>query len=419
MKIMKIMTHGLSWVIIVMLVMPSGIMAQDSEQTGQPATFTTEELAQMLAPIALYPDSLIAQILMASTYPIEVVEAERWLKQNKNLKADELDKALQEKTWDSSVKSLCHFPNILYPMSDNLERTTRLGDAFLGQQDDVMDTVQELRRAAQEQGNLRTTEQQNVIVENDDILIEPVNRQIMYVPVYDPLYVYGPWWYPAYPPYYWFYPPGAIIASGIIGFGFGIFLGIGIASWSWFDWHHHHIDIDIHKTGRFNRFDRGRWDFNRSVWTHEPHHRRGVAYRNMPTGQRFGMPAPRISGIRPEARGYPSPGVEKQGREPLRGTIERPGSRGYPSPGVEKQGREPLRGTIERREGPGITGGRMEHGGIERGTIRGNTFNGIGSGNFENRASERGFTSRQSGGFPGGGRGDGSRSGGHGGGGRR
>jgi len=394
MKIIKFFTHGLSWVVILMLVIPPGIVAQDSEQTGQPARFTREELAQMLAPIALYPDSLIAQILMASTYPIEVVEAERWMKQNNNLKGDELDNALREQTWDSSVKSLCHYQNILYAMSDNLERTTRLGDAFLVQQDDVMDTIQELRRKAEEQGNLRTTEQQNVIVENDDILIEPVNPQVMYVPVYDPRYVYGPWWYPAYPPYYWFYPPGAIIASGIIGFGFGIFLGIGIASWSWFDWHHHHIDIDIHKTGRFNKFDRGRWDFNRRVWTHEPYHRRSVAYRNMPTGQRFGMPTPRIPGIRPEARGYPSPGVERRGKEPLRGTIE-------------------------RREGSGITGGRIEHGGTERGTIRGNTFNGIGSGNFENRASERGFSSRQSGGFPGGGRSGGSRSGGHGGGFRR
>jgi len=313
------------------------IMAQDYEETGQPARFTREELAQMLAPIALYPDSLIAQILMASTYPIEVVEAERWLKQNKNLKGDELDNALQEKTWDSSVKSLCHFQNILYAMSDNLERTTRLGDALLGQKDDVMDTIQELRRKAEEQGNLRTTEQQRVIVENDVIQIEPVNPQIPYVPVYNPLYVYGPWWYPAYPPYYWFYPPG---------FGFGIFLGFGISSWCWFDWHHHQIDIDIHKTRRFNRFERGRGDFSRRVWTHEPYHRRGVAYRNMPTGQRFGMPAPRISGIRPEARGYPSQGFEKQGREPLRGTIE-------------------------KREGPGMTGGRTEHGEIQKGSIRG------------------------------------------------
>jgi len=348
--------------------------------------FTKEELAQMLAPIALYSDSLLAGILMASTYPIEVVEAERWLKQNSNLKGDDLDKAMQDKTWDSSVKSLCHFPDVLYAMSDNLERTTRLGDAFLGQKDDVMDTVQDLRRRAQEQGNLKATDQQKVIVDNGYVEIEPANPQVIYVPVYDPLYVYGPWWYPAYPPYYWYYPPSAVIASGIIGFGFGIFLGIGISSWSWFDWHHHHVDIDIHKTRRFNRFDRGKWDFNRHVWSHEPYHRRGVAYRNMATGQRFGMP-PRIPRISPEARGYLGPNIERRGSEPFRGAIVRPG-------------------------GQDLTGGRMGRGEFQRGMIRGNTFRGIGNGNFENRASERGFSSRQSGGFNAGGRVGGSGAGG-------
>ena len=170
MKVTKIFTHGLLWVIMVMLVIPPGIMAQDSGQTVQSAQFNEEELAQMVAPIALYPDSVIADILMASTYPIEVVEAERWLNQNKTLKGDVLDRALQEKTWDSSVKSLCHFPDVLYAMSDNLERTTKLGDAFLSQQDDVMNTIQELRKKAQEQGNLKTTKEQNVIVEKEVII---------------------------------------------------------------------------------------------------------------------------------------------------------------------------------------------------------------------------------------------------------
>src|SRR4030043_946038 len=167
----KIFANPLSWVIVVMLVIPPGIMAQDSEQdseqTEQPEKFKKEELVQMLAPIALYPDSLVAQILTASTYPLEVVEAERWLRKNKDLKSDELDKALQEKTWDASVKSLCHFPDVLYAMSEKLDQTTKLGDAFLSQQDDVMDTIQELRGKAQEQGNLKTTEQQKVIVEQE------------------------------------------------------------------------------------------------------------------------------------------------------------------------------------------------------------------------------------------------------------
>ena len=406
MKIIKFFTHGLSWVVILMLVIPPGIVAQDSEQTGQPARFTREELAQMLAPVALYPDSLIAQILMASTYPIEVVEAERWIKQNKYLKSDELDAALQDKTWDSSVKSLCHFPNVLYAMSDNLERTTRLGDAFLSQQDDVMDTIQELRRKAQEEGNLKTTEEQKVIAAQDVINIEPADPQVIYVPEYNPLYVYGPWWYQDYPPYYWYYPPDAVAASGIIGFGFGIFVGLGVSSWCWFDWHHHHIDIDIHKTGHFNRFSRGTWNFDRHVWRHEPDHRRGVAYRERGTSQRFGTPSSRISGTSPEARGYVGQSLERYHREPSSDTIK-------------KQG------------GPSTTGGRIEHEKVQRPsmfqkpptvqvpTSRSDAFSGIGNGNFERKASERGFSSSQSSGSRGGGQSGGSLSGGQSGGFRR
>jgi hypothetical protein len=263
-------------------------------------------------------------------------------------------------------------------MSEKLDQTTKLGDAFLSQQDDVMDTIQELRKKAQEQGNLKTTEEQKVIVEKEVIQIEPANPEVIYVPIYDPLYVYGPWWYPAYPPYYWYYPPGAVIAGGIISFGFGIFIGLGISSWSWFDWHHHYIDIDIHKTGRFNRFDRGRWDFNRHVWRHELGHRRGVAYRDRTTSQHFGLPSSRIFRSSPEARGY-------AGR------------------GFERQTRQSLGGTIQRRGVPGTTGGRIERERVQRPSIRGNAFSGVGNGNFERRASERGFISRQSRGFRSGG----------------
>ena len=371
MKATTICSHGLSWVIIFMLIIPPGILAQDSEQAVQPAKFTREELAQMLAPIALYPDSLIADILMASTYPIEVVEAERWIRQNKDLKGDKLDEALQEKTWDSSVRSLCHFPDILYTMSDNLERTTRLGDAFLSQQDNVMNTVQELRKEAQKQGNLKTTKEQKVIVEQEVIKIEPANPEVIYVPIYDPLYVYGPWWYPAYPPYYWYYSPGAVITSGFIGFGLGVF--VGISSWCWFDWHHHHVYIDIHKTRRFNRFVRGKWDFDRHVWRHNPDHRRSVAYRDRATSQRFGKPISSISRARPEALGY-------AGRD------------------FERHTREPFRGTIQRNVVPNTTDRKIERERVQRESNGGKAFSGIGNGKFEHRASERGFSSRQSGG---------------------
>ena len=369
MKVVKIYRHVLSWMIIVMLMIPPGIMAQDTGQTEQPAKFKKEELAQMLAPIALYPDSLLSQVLMASTYPIEVVEAERWIKKNKNLKGDELDKALQEKAWDASVKSLCHFPEVLYAMSDKLDQTTKLGDAFLSQQDDVMDAVQELRRKAQEQGNLKTTKEQKVIVEEEVIKIEPANPQVIYVPIYDPLYVYGPWWYPAYPPYYWYYPPGAVIAGGFIGFGFGIALGIGISSWCWFDWHHHYIDRDIRRTGRFHRFDRR--DIDRHIWRFEPGHRKGVAYRDRATSERFGARPSRVSPASPETRGYPARSFERKAVEPSRGPIE-------------------------RREGIGTPRIKPERERIQRTPVRDTPFRGIGDGSFERKAGERGSESRRS-----------------------
>src|ERR1700756_1147350 len=131
----------LSWFMVFLLIIPIKAMPQDTEESAPSANFTKEELDQMLAPIALYPDSLLSQILMASTYPIEVVDADRWIKQNPNLTGDQLDEALKDMDWDVSVKSLCHFPEVLSAMSQNLDETTRLGNAFLNQQQDVMDTI--------------------------------------------------------------------------------------------------------------------------------------------------------------------------------------------------------------------------------------------------------------------------------------
>ena len=158
MRTTRIIIGSLAWIMIAMLLVPPGTMAQDAGESEQADRFSKEELTQMLAPIALYPDSLTAEILMASTYPLELVEAERWLRQNKELKGDALNTALQEKTWDPSVKSLCHFPEILFAMSDKLDQTRKLGDAFLSQEDEVMAVIQELRHRAESQGNLNTTE---------------------------------------------------------------------------------------------------------------------------------------------------------------------------------------------------------------------------------------------------------------------
>jgi hypothetical protein len=370
MRTAQIIIRGLAWIIIAMLVIPPGTLAQDSEETEQTDRFKKEELTQMLAPIALYPDSLIAQILMASTYPLEIVEAERWLGQNKELKGDALDEALKDKTWDPSVKSLCHFPDVLFAMSDKLDQTRKLGDAFLGQEDEVMATIQELRLKAEEQGNLKTTEQQKVIVEREIVRIEPVYPEFVYVPVYDPLYVYGPWWYPAYPPYYWYYPPGFVITGGFINFRPRIFIGAGLFSWVWFDWHVRHIHIDIHKTSRFHRFH-DRRDFDRPSWQHNPRHRRGVAYRDRRTSERFGGRPIRVSPATPETRGFPPRGTERRAVEPSRGIVERRERAVAPRVETERKRIEP---TL-RRDTP---------------------FRGIDNGRFERRAGERGGESRRS-----------------------
>jgi uncharacterized protein DUF3300 len=183
----------LSWFMIFLLITPLRAMPQGVGETAPSANFTKEELDQMLAPIALYPDSLLSQILMASTYPIEIVDADRWVKQNPSLTGDQLDEALKDKNWDVSVKSLCHFPTVLSTMSQNLDETTRLGNAFLIQQQDVMNTIQELRAKAQAQGNLNTTEQQKIIVQQGVTEIVPANPDVIYVPMYDPVLIYGPW----------------------------------------------------------------------------------------------------------------------------------------------------------------------------------------------------------------------------------
>jgi len=370
MRTAQIIIRGLAWIIIAMLVIPPGTLAQDSEETEQTDRFKKEELTQMLAPIALYPDSLIAQILMASTYPLEIVEAERWLRQNKELKGDALDEALKNKTWDPSIKSLCHFPDVLFAMSDKLDQTRKLGDAFLSQEDDVMATIQELRRKAEEQKNLKTTKEQQVIVEREVIRIEPAETQVVYVPVYDPLYVYGPWWYPAYPPYYWYYPPGFVITGGYISFGPRIFIGAGLFSWSWFDWRARHIFIDIHKTRRFHRYYVKR-DFDRPIWQHDPRHRRGVAYRDRRMSERFGTRPSRVSPASPETRGFPARSFERKAVEPSRGPVE-------------------------RRERAVVPQVRPERERIERTPRRDTPFRGIGEGRFERRAGERGGESRRS-----------------------
>lgn len=228
-----------------LLVVPPGAFAQDSNK-GR--TYSHEELAQMLAPIALYPDSLLAQVLVASTYPDQIREADIWVKQHPDLKGDALNEALNQQNWDLSVKALVPFPKVLAMMDTKWDWTEELGSAFLAQQADVMATVQTLRARAKAAGNLETTTQQKVVVKGDCIEIQPANPEVVYVPYYDPLVVYGTWLYPAYPPYAYFpyYPGPDFVAFGLFGFAAGIAVG---AAWNWgwgyWDWPHRDIDINV------------------------------------------------------------------------------------------------------------------------------------------------------------------------------
>jgi len=203
---------------------------------------TPEQLQQLVAPIALYPDSLVAQILAASTFPEQVVEADRWVQAHPDLKGDDLGQAVDQQSWDPSVKALAAFPSVLGNMDKNLSWTSSLGDAYYNQQQEVMDAVQVMRRKAQDAGNLKNTPQQTVATQDSNITIEPVDPEVVYVPAYDPWLVYGypvvawPGWYPY--PGIWF--GGPYLSFGV-GFGIGWYGGFG---WGWghwgFDWHNHY-----------------------------------------------------------------------------------------------------------------------------------------------------------------------------------
>lgn len=253
-------------------------------------TFRQEELDQMLAPIALYPDSLLAQILVAATYPVQVTEARRWVQQNGDLRGEALNNELDRMDWDLSVKALVPFPQVLAMMDDKLAWTERLGDAFLAQQADVMDTVQRLRARAQAEGNLKSTPEQTVMVGGESIEIVPADPEMVYVPWYDPAVVYGTWWYPAYPPYAWYpyFPAGPVVTYGLFGFA----AGIAVASaWNWgwghWDWGRRDIDVNVSRNININRHH---IDVVRTTaWSREPG-RRGfsssraaVGYGNRPS----------------------------------------------------------------------------------------------------------------------------------------
>ena len=223
-----------SLIFALLLLMPVGAMAQTQETApAQPQLLKPEELDQVVAPIALYPDNLLAQVLMASAYPIDIVQAERWLQSHKNLKGDQLKAAIAKEDWDDSVKSLMATPEVLAMMSEKLDWTEKLGDAVVAQQPDVMDAIQRLRAKAQANDKLQTTKQQTVTVKEVQgkqvIAIAPTDPDTVYVPYYDPAVVYGSWPYPDYPPYYW--PPPPYIGYGLLATGLAFGAGWALGNW--------------------------------------------------------------------------------------------------------------------------------------------------------------------------------------------
>lgn len=263
--------------------------------TGQspPATADAplghEQIEQLVAPIALYPDALVAQVLMASTYPLEVVQAARWSKANPKVTGKALEDAMQKQPWDASVKSLTATPQVLEMMNEKLDWTQKLGDAFLANQKDVLDGVQRLRKKAIDAGNLKTGKEQTVSTEQESgttvVKIEPANPQVVYVPVYNPMVIYGPWPYPAFPPYYW-YPPA--YAGGVF-FTFSVGIVIGSAWWGGCHWRGGNVYIN-HTV--YNNFNRTNIDGDR--WQHRPEHRKGVEYRDPASREKFGGQRPGV-----------------------------------------------------------------------------------------------------------------------------
>ncbi len=385
-------------VLVLLLVAPPHLMAQDDGEANK-SNFTQEQLSQMVAPIALYPDSLLAQIFMASTYPLEVVEADRFVKANGKLTGDALDAALKAKSWDVSVKSLCHFPDVLGSMSEKLDQTTQLGDAFLGQQKEVMDTVQELRAKAHAQGNLETTKQQTVVVENKVIQIETPDPQVIYVPTYNPTVVYGPWPYPAYPPYAWRYPPG----FGLMTFGVGIAVGIGVSNWCGCNWRNRSVNVNINRTANFNRnvnIHGGK--HGGGTWKHNPQHRRGVSYRNQNLNRHYGQSSRQAARVKAKDRGYGGHSFDGKGRSNMTGKGNRSGHVGDRTNFDRGKGRDMGKGRDQN-----LNRAAGSHSNRNQG---GSAFSGSRQGRDARMSSQRGQASRQrsgGGGFQRGGRGGG------------
>jgi hypothetical protein len=292
------------------------LQSAPSPSSDQAPKIPPDQLDSLVAPIALYPDPLLAQTLAASTYPLEIIQLQQWLTKNPGLKDKALADAVAKEPWDPSIEALAALPDVVKRLADDIQWTTDLGNAFLAQQSDVMDAVQRMRKKAEDKGNLKTTEQQKVetkVIESKSVIvIEQADPQVVYVPSYDPVVVWGSPVYP-YPPIY--YPPAGYYAAGLaISFGVGVMMGaFWSGGWGWGSgWSNNNININ--NNNNFNRNsniggnrnniggnrpsqlpnrggDRGNFSGGGrgdSSWRHNPQHRGGAPYRDRATADRFG-----------------------------------------------------------------------------------------------------------------------------------
>jgi hypothetical protein len=286
---------------------------------AEAAPIPAEQLDSLVAPIALYPDPLLAQTLAASTYPLEVIQLQQWYANNKYLQGKALADAVAKQPWDPSVQALVAFPDVVQRMAGNIQWTTDLGNAFLAQQSDVMDAIQRMRAKAQGKGNLTTNAQQKVETETVDggdqvIVIEQANPDVVYVPSYDPQMVYGP--PPTAYPYYPYTYPGYYAGTGL-AFGTGIVLGAAWANnWGNCDWKRG--DVNINNNNNFNKnvnrnVNRGTGTGQGNAWQHNPQHRGNAPYGNRQTANRYGGTARGDAGTLGAVRGSGGPGTRLGG----------------------------------------------------------------------------------------------------------
>ena len=277
---------------------PANQQSANAPTDQEPAKIPADQLDSLVAPIALYPDPLLSQVLVAATYPLEIIQLQQWLEKNKNLNDKTLVNEVSKQPWDPSIQAMAALPEVVKRLADDVQWTTDLGNAFLAQQSDVMDAVQRMRQKAQGKGALRSTDQVRVetkVVENKTVIvIEQASPEVVYIPSYDPVYVYGPPVYPYPAIYYPTYSTGTVVAAAAISFGVGVALGAAWGGgWGWgCGWGDNDIDVNVNNNFNRNTNISGGNRINNvsggNKWQHNPRHRGGAPYPNRGTADRFG-----------------------------------------------------------------------------------------------------------------------------------